>query len=177
MANNLFGDLGNSLGGLMKGFSALMPQDDPAVKEMNAQSAVNDLKKKETEIYAQIGRQAVESYGAEGFGELAAALSANQTELTAAEEVLAVLVKEREEREAAAKAEAEARRLAEEAEEEARRKAMEAFTCPSCGYENPEGAKFCHECGTKLGKVYCVSCGAELKPGMKFCGECGAKQN
>ena len=176
MANNLFGDLGSSLGGLMKGFSALMPQDDPAVKEMNAQSKVTDLKKKESEIYEQIGRQAMETYGAEAFAELASTLTANQTELAAAEEVLAVLVKEREEREAAAKAEAEAKRLAEEAAEAERRKAMEAFTCPSCGYENPEGAKFCHECGTKLGKTYCVSCGAELKPGMKFCGECGAKQ-
>ena len=72
MANNLFGDLGSSLGGLMKGFSALMPQDDPAVKEMNAQSKVTDLKKKESEIYEQIGRQAMETYGAEAFAELAA---------------------------------------------------------------------------------------------------------
>ena len=111
MASNLFGDLGSSLGGLMKGFSALMPQDDPAVKEMNAQSKVADLKKKESEIYEQIGRQAMENYGAEAFAELAVTLEANKTELAAAEEALAMLVKEREEREAAAKAEAEAKAL------------------------------------------------------------------
>lgn len=176
MANNLFGNLESSLGGLVKGLSTLMPQDDPAVKELNAQTAVSDLKAKENNIYAEIGRKAVALYGAEAFGELAGTLAATQTELVAAEEAYAALKQAREEAEAAAKAEAEAKRLAEEAETEARRKAMEAFTCPSCGHENPEGAKFCHECGTKLGKTFCVTCGAELKPGMKFCGECGAKQ-
>ena len=165
MANNLFGDLGNSLGGLVKGLSTFMPQDDPAVKEMNAQTTVNELKTKENNLYAEIGRKAVEIYGLEGFGELAENLTATQTELTAAEATLAEIVKAREEAEAAAKAEAEAKR-----------KVMEAFTYTNCGYENPEGAKFCHECGTKLGKTFCTSCGAELKPGMKFCGECGARQ-
>ena len=54
-----------------------------------------------------------------------------------------------------------------------------ACTCPSCGHENPEGVKFCQECGTKLGgsaKKHCTSCGAELTPGTRFCGECGARQ-
>ena len=41
MGNELFG----GLGGLMKGLSNLMPQDDPAVKMMNAHTQVGDLQK------------------------------------------------------------------------------------------------------------------------------------
>jgi class 3 adenylate cyclase len=43
--------------------------------------------------------------------------------------------------------------------------------CPSCGTENPEGAKFCIECATPLQKR-CPSCGAENLSRAKFCGEC-----
>jgi predicted ATPase/class 3 adenylate cyclase len=45
--------------------------------------------------------------------------------------------------------------------------------CPSCGTENPEGKKFCIECGTPLA-LSCASCGAALEGNEKFCGECGA---
>jgi class 3 adenylate cyclase/predicted ATPase len=44
--------------------------------------------------------------------------------------------------------------------------------CPSCGFENPEGLKFCNECGTTL-KRHCTQCGFENAPQSKFCGECG----
>ncbi len=44
--------------------------------------------------------------------------------------------------------------------------------CASCGFENPEGMKFCEECGTKFIQV-CSSCGHEVRPAAKFCGECG----
>ncbi len=44
--------------------------------------------------------------------------------------------------------------------------------CESCGFANPEGKKFCEECGTKLVRV-CPSCGAEVRPAAKFCGDCG----
>ena len=43
--------------------------------------------------------------------------------------------------------------------------------CPSCGFENPEGMKFCGECATPL-KSRCSHCGFENPPGFKFCGEC-----
>jgi hypothetical protein len=45
--------------------------------------------------------------------------------------------------------------------------------CPSCGFENPEGLKFCNECGTPL-LVRCAQCGFTNQPQAKFCGECGA---
>ena len=61
MGNDLFG----GLGGLMKGLSNLMPQDDPAVKMMNAHTQVSDLQKQEKDLYVQIGKMAVEKYNAE----------------------------------------------------------------------------------------------------------------
>ncbi|MGD9034797.1 MAG: adenylate/guanylate cyclase domain-containing protein, partial [Desulfobacteraceae bacterium] len=44
--------------------------------------------------------------------------------------------------------------------------------CPKCQTENPEGKKFCRECGAKLA-LACPQCAAEILPGDKFCGECG----
>ena len=44
--------------------------------------------------------------------------------------------------------------------------------CPECQFENPEGKKFCSQCGSKL-VLPCPNCDAEIAPGDKFCGECG----
>jgi class 3 adenylate cyclase/tetratricopeptide (TPR) repeat protein len=44
--------------------------------------------------------------------------------------------------------------------------------CPSCGFENPEGLKFCNECGAPL-RMPCAQCGFANQPQAKFCGECG----
>src|SRR2546425_100744 len=44
--------------------------------------------------------------------------------------------------------------------------------CASCGTENPQGKKFCIECGTPLALV-CTSCGAALEGNEKFCGVWG----
>jgi len=46
--------------------------------------------------------------------------------------------------------------------------------CPKCQFENPEGAKFCVECGSKL-EMPCPACGFANLPGFKFCAECGKK--
>ncbi len=57
--------------------------------------------------------------------------------------------------------------------------AAATVACPSCGYKNPVGTKFCGNCGTKLaestGKRFCTACGQEVAAGAKFCGNCGAK--
>jgi class 3 adenylate cyclase/tetratricopeptide (TPR) repeat protein len=45
--------------------------------------------------------------------------------------------------------------------------------CPHCGFENPEGLKFCGECGTPL-TAPCPKCGFANSPQFKFCGDCGA---
>ena len=44
--------------------------------------------------------------------------------------------------------------------------------CQSCGFENPEGLKFCNECGAPL-RMPCAQCGFANQPQAKFCGECG----
>jgi len=44
--------------------------------------------------------------------------------------------------------------------------------CPKCQHENPEGLKFCVECGNKL-EIICSNCGFGNAPSFKFCGECG----
>jgi class 3 adenylate cyclase len=45
--------------------------------------------------------------------------------------------------------------------------------CPSCGFENPEGLKFCNECGAPL-RMPCAQCRFMNQPQAKFCGACGA---
>src|SRR5712691_7140837 len=45
--------------------------------------------------------------------------------------------------------------------------------CPSCGFDNPEGVKFCGQCG-RLFKLHCPHCHSENPLDFSFCGECGA---
>lgn len=47
--------------------------------------------------------------------------------------------------------------------------------CPKCGSKNNPEAKFCMECGTKLGQSACPNCQAQVPAGAKFCNECGQK--
>jgi hypothetical protein len=50
--------------------------------------------------------------------------------------------------------------------------------CPSCKAVNPQGVKFCEECGQSMQPkvaTKCPQCGSEVAPGKKFCGECGTK--
>ena len=49
------------------------------------------------------------------------------------------------------------------------------LVCASCGTENQPAAKFCIECGARLGTT-CAACGAALPPDAKFCPECGARR-
>ncbi len=51
-------------------------------------------------------------------------------------------------------------------------------TCPSCGAQASQDAKFCPECGKPMTvpKAKCISCQAEIAAGSKFCPECGASQ-
>src|SRR5262249_46172898 len=44
--------------------------------------------------------------------------------------------------------------------------------CASCGFENPEGTKFCGGCGSWLTNR-CPSCRTENPPQFKFCGQWG----
>lgn len=161
MANDLFGGLGGALGGLMGGLanSGLVPKDTPEGKLLAAQSELSGLQKQEAEILTEIGRQAYEQNP--GLWPQSDKLKLLQSNIASVQAKLNDIKAEQ------------------EAKEQAEKAAKAASTCPSCGTENPEGVKFCQECGTKLGaaaKAHCTSCGAELAPGTRFCGECGARQ-
>ena len=160
MGNDLFGGLGNlgALGDIVSGIakSGLAPQDDPGVKMINAQSELNELKKKEQEILIQIGN---------------AAFSQNPSAWPQAEELNYL-------RSNIQNAEGKLQVLKNEQDEIQKQKEAEDAIgrCPSCGHRNPEGINFCQECGTKLGASTCIKCGATLEPGIRFCGQCGSSQ-
>jgi class 3 adenylate cyclase/tetratricopeptide (TPR) repeat protein len=47
--------------------------------------------------------------------------------------------------------------------------------CPRCQAANPEGYRFCGNCGAALQAHVCPSCGAANPEGQPFCGQCGAR--
>jgi class 3 adenylate cyclase/tetratricopeptide (TPR) repeat protein len=51
-------------------------------------------------------------------------------------------------------------------------KAENPMICPECQTENPEGARFCFNCGTALSRP-CANCGTLLLAGARFCFNCG----
>ena len=153
MANDLFG----GLGGLMRGLSGFMLQDDPDVKLMNLSARLDGLRGEEASLCADVGKRVLaEDPGR--FPEQETELARIRSRLAAAEAEFSEAQKEK--------------LLAEQAEK--REEALR--TCPQCGWRNPDGVRFCQECGAKLGPAVCRSCGAELAPGTRFCGGCGAKQ-
>lgn len=153
MTNDLFG----GFGGLMKGLSSFMPQDNPDVKLMKIQSDLSDLQNQETELYAEIGKQSLLKNSGQ-FPELENRLKLVQANLADVHSRLEAAQSEKSKKE----------------QEDLR--AEEQCTCPECGYRNSEGVKFCQECGAKLGVSHCRRCGAVLAPGTRFCGECGTRQ-
>lgn len=52
---------------------------------------------------------------------------------------------------------------------------IQTMQCPTCGFANPSGNRFCGNCGKNLEKSIklCPHCNAEVPEGNKFCGNCG----
>lgn len=46
------------------------------------------------------------------------------------------------------------------------------MNCANCQTQNPNGARFCFNCGTAL-SLDCANCGTSLQPGARFCHNCG----
>ena len=44
--------------------------------------------------------------------------------------------------------------------------------CPQCRHDNPDGVKFCGECGARFASL-CPRCGTGNPPANKFCYQCG----
>lgn len=157
MSNDLF----SSLGGLVKGLSGFMPQDDPNTKILTVSTDINELEQQETKIYAGIGRKV--------FGDI----SNNPEYASYVYELAAVREKLEKAREVLEAAKREKELLEKQEGED-----LEQRTCKNCYAVNPSGTRFCQDCGTRLGpepKNICQGCGAENKPGSKFCGVCGAR--
>lgn len=54
----------------------------------------------------------------------------------------------------------------------------EKIECPNCHTKLAANAKFCPECGNKVGAkkpAFCTECGEPINPGSKFCSSCGTK--
>ena len=47
--------------------------------------------------------------------------------------------------------------------------------CPKCGFDNPDRAKFCSECGSNIEveRYTCPKCHLFVRKGSKFCANCG----
>jgi class 3 adenylate cyclase/tetratricopeptide (TPR) repeat protein len=54
--------------------------------------------------------------------------------------------------------------------------AVGSLRCSACSAENPEGKRFCADCGAEM-VVRCPSCGAEAQADKRFCGDCGTALN
>jgi class 3 adenylate cyclase/predicted ATPase len=46
--------------------------------------------------------------------------------------------------------------------------------CSTCEADNPEGSRFCEDCGATLATV-CPACGGHANPGKRFCRICGTR--
>ena len=156
MSSDLFKGLGNVLGSIAK---SVIPQDTPEGKLLTAQSELSDLKKQESDIFLEIGRQAYDRDPSAW---------PQDAKMKLIQQNIAIAQARLEEAQATQE-EAETAKAAEDAK----------GRCPNCGHKNTEGVKFCQECGSPLAAVgprHCTSCGAEIAPGTRFCGECGANQ-
>jgi membrane protease subunit (stomatin/prohibitin family) len=154
MANDIFG-------GLMKGIGAFMPKDDPNVKLFQSQSEISDLQNRELELYAEIGRKVLPSIKNQAeYSDLIAELNFTRKKLQTAQDEL------------------KAAQNVKTEQEQREQEQLKSRTCPNCDTVNPEGVKFCQECGARLNlstKVKCQGCGAEFPAGTRFCGECGSQ--
>jgi RNA polymerase subunit RPABC4/transcription elongation factor Spt4 len=122
---------------------------------------IADISKQSYDLLAEIGGKALpELRGKPEYAEYASKIDANDAK-----------VKDLKQQEIAL-AEEKTQYLKEEKE----RVAM--YTCTNCKRVNPEGAKFCEECGTPVGvlpREFCKACGTLNQTGVKFCGECGSR--
>lgn len=152
MTNDIFG-------GLMKGLGAFMPKDDPNTKLFQSQSEISELETREAELYAEIGRKLYPSIVSQPeYEDLVTELKYIQKKLQTAKEELQEVQNVKSE------------------QNQKDQEQLKIRTCPNCETLNPEGVKFCQECGAKLhlsSKVKCIECGAEFPVGTRFCGECG----
>ena len=142
--------------GPVKELYDMLPFHDPDKKYQRALEKLKELKKREHEVYAEIGRRVYKENGAEAYPLEVEKLRRIYDERRAAELEVESL--------------AEERRQAESKGENRR--------CPRCGTINLPEVKFCRECGQKMdeqAELCCGACGGKNPEGTRFCGFCGAR--
>jgi formate dehydrogenase maturation protein FdhE len=159
MPNDLFGGLGGlgALGDIVGGIAkSVVPSDTPEGKLLHSSSELSDLQKQESAFLVEIGRVAFQQ---------------NPDAWPQADKLKLI-----QQNIASAQAELDTAKQAHEQAEAAQAVEDAKGRCPNCSAKNPDGVKFCQECGTGLGAQSCSVCGVELAPGTRFCGSCGASQ-
>jgi len=145
-------------GGLMKGLSSIITQENTDMKIYNIQCEIKELNDKEDKIFSSIGRKLYKPEEHANYAPQLELISKNKEDL---QNQLALLEKE--------KQDAEEALAAQEAEN------LECC-CTECGAFNEKGKNFCQECGAKLEVAqfkFFGNCGAKVSANKKFCGECG----
>jgi RNA polymerase subunit RPABC4/transcription elongation factor Spt4 len=152
-------DFFENLGGFkkrIKGLSDILTRGKTRDELGKITVELDGFKRREREIYAEIGRQVYElepdKWDADG------KLKLVRSGIAEYEDKFKRLVTERE----------NARRTKTAGEK--------TNACHACGFDNPGEMKFCQNCGAKLtDKPVCQSCGKEITPDIRFCGFCGAR--
>lgn len=145
--------------GLLKGFGAFLPQDDPEVKLMNLQSQLSDAKQALQNSYAALGLALLPTIEKdERYKKELDLIAVYKHQVATLQTQLDDFMREKQEREQIAQSQAR------------------ASYCQACGSANEAGAKFCQDCGKKLGGLLtCSRCGKENPLDTRFCSECGTR--
>ncbi|MBR0599065.1 zinc ribbon domain-containing protein [Sinanaerobacter chloroacetimidivorans] len=148
-------------GGLVKGLGAFMPKDDPDVRLFQVHTEVSELENRRKELYAEIGKKEFDKIKElPEYNDLVMELNLNDKKIQNAKSKLNQAQNEKAEK------------------EKSEKEKFESCICPNCYTVNPEGVKFCQDCGTKLtppAEQKCPSCGEPFQSGAHFCGACGGR--
>ncbi len=149
-------DIFEGVGETVKELYDMLPFNDPDKKYQRALDKLKELKKRENDVYAEIGRRVYKDNGAQGYPQEVEKLHKIYDERRTAELEVEKLDRER----------------------QPQSQAPQGHACPQCGAANEPDVKFCRSCGARMEPpkdMACGACGAQNPEGTRFCGFCGAR--